>query len=258
MIEKIVKLFQKPTETDANGNVLQHENYKVERPVEAKHKYFAYPIARNVIEQSIANKYDFIEFVNEYKTPATKIFYNDQSIRAVFNYSTAEQADHGDSYAKMVLEKTRDFKEFENAIDAQLAQKQFIGLIKRLEPYITAFDDKPVDDMDIIEVAENLQASKNINSVQRNTAQTFVIDAEIRSGNSSFEIPRFITFKMPVFQNDIMLTSELKTELFITADDSGFEVTLACYKLEQSVEDTLRELTRQVQNGCNGISSYMA
>ena len=257
MIQKIVNLFQKPTETDANGNILQHENYKVERPVETKHKHFAYPIARNVIEQAISNKYDFIEFVNEYKTEATKIFYNENVIRAVFNYSTSDKADHGDSCASMVLKRTRDFNEFKNAIDAHLTQQQFIRLLKRLEPYIIAFDDKPVDDMDIIEVAENLQSSKNINSVQRNTSQTFVIDAEVRSGNSSFEIPRFITFKLPVFQNDIMLTAEFKTELFITAGDSGFEVTLACYKLDQSVEETLRELTRQVQNGCDGISSYM-
>jgi len=238
MIQKIISLFQKPTEVDYNGNVLQHESYKVEKPKEQLARFFEHPISRNVIEQTIVNKNDFISFINEYKTEATKIFYNENSIKAVFNYSTAIDADYGDSHCKMVLDKTKDFKEFIAHVDTGISQKLFIRFLKRMEPYITHFDRKPADDMDIIEVAEHLHATKNINSVQRNTQQAFIIDAEIKAGNSSFEIPRYITFRLPVLKNDIELEATFEVELFIDAMDGGFEVNLACYKLEQTIEDT--------------------
>ena len=157
----------------------------------------------------------------------------------------------------MELAYTRDFKEFREHIEADLSQKQFIRILKRMEPYITAFDDKAVDDMDIIEIAENLQATKNINSVMRNTQQAFVLDTEVRAGHSSMTIPRFITFKMPVYKNDLKLESEFKVELFLQGGEGGFIANLVCYKLEQTVEETVRELTTQVQNGCDGIDSFM-
>lgn len=257
MINKIISLFQKPTEVDYNGNVLQHESYKVEKPKEQLERFFEHPIARNVIKQTIVNKNDFIAFINEYKTECTKIFYNEYRIDAVFNYSTVSQADYGDSCCSMLLDKTKDFEEFLKHIDTGISQKSFIRLLKRMEPYIVEFDRKQADDMDIIEVAEHLHATKNINSVQRNTQQAFVIDAEIKAGNSSFEIPRYITFKIPIFKNDIELEAAFEAELFIDAMDGGFEVNLACYKLDQTIEDTVRELTRQVQRGCEDINSFM-
>lgn len=257
MIQKIIGLFQRPTDIDANGNILQHEAYNVEPPIEQNEKFFRHPIARNVIEQTIVNKNDFIAFINEYKTEATKIFYDECSIVAKFNYSTANTADYGDSYCQMVLDKTKDFSEFIAHIDTGINQKLFIRFLKRMEPYITHFDRKPADDMDIIEVAEHLHATKNINSVQRNTQQAFVVDAEIKAGNSSFEIPRYITFSIPVFKNDIDLSATFEIELFLDAMDGGFEVNLACYKLDQTIEETVRELTRQAQDGCDGIKSFM-
>lgn len=257
MIDKILKMIQPAQDIDKNGNILQHTNYKAVKPIEQEEKHFQHPIARHVIAQSIVNKYDFIEFINEYKTDATKIFYNQDHIRAKFNYSTAEKADHGDSYCLMVLEHTRDFAEFSSCIEADLSQKDFIRILKRMEPYITAFDDKAVDDMDIIEIAENLQATKNIHSVMRNTSQAFILDTEIKAGNKELMIPRFITFKMPVYRNDLKLESEFKVELFLQGGDGGFVANLVCYKLEQTIEETVRELTKQVQNGCDGIDSFM-
>lgn len=257
MIEKIIGLFQKPTEVDKNGNVLQHENYRSVKPIEQEYKFFKHPIARNVIQQSIVNKEDFISFINEYKTDATKIFFNHTAIKAQFNYSTSEHADHGDSYCLMDLEHTRDFSELKRHIESDLSQKDFIRILKRMEPYIIAFDDKEVDDMDIIEIAENLQATKNINSVQRNTQQAFILDTEVRAGNSSMEIPRFITFKIPVYKNELSLQSEFKVELFLQGGDGGFIANLVCYKLEQTVDEATRELTEQVCEGCEGVKSYM-
>jgi len=257
MINKIIALFQPATETDKNGNILQHESYRTVKPLEHNQKFFELPISRNVIQQSIINKYDFIEFINEYKSSGTKLFFNNEKIKAIFNYSTAEDADYGDSYVSMRLEQTRDFEEFQNHMDTDLSQKDFIRILKRMEPYIVAFDDKKVDDMDIIEIAENLQATKNINSVMRNTSQAFVLDTEVRAGNSELTIPRFITFKIPVYKNDLKLESDFRVELFLQGGDGGFVANLVCYKLEQSIEETVREITSQVCKGCDGVSSYM-
>ena len=175
----------------------------------------------------------------------------------MFNYSTKEEADYADSYCRMILLQTIDFIEFKNHIERDLSQKEFIRILKRMEPYITAFDDKAVDDMDIIEIAENLQATKNINSIMRNTAQSFVLDTEVRAGNSELTIPRFITFKIPIYKNDLKLESEFKVELFLQGGDGGFEANLVCYKLEQTIEETVRELTTQVCNGCDNVDSFM-
>ena len=191
VLDKFIGFFQKPNHVLENGIEIQHKDYnKV-----SKGKYFELPIERNVLNQSIVNKYDFIDFINEYKNKATKIFYSEESIKAIFNYPTVETADHSDSWVKMGLEKTRDFTEFENCLEMDLSQKQFIRTLKRLEPCIVGFDNKQVDDMDIIEVAENLQATKNIQSVQRNASQAFMIDGEVKAGNSSYKVPRYIHFK---------------------------------------------------------------
>lgn len=252
MIEKILNFMQKPTETLKDGRVAIHQNYSVNAP-----KNFALPIERNVLNQRILNKYDFIDFVNEYKGDQTKIFFNENEVKAVFNYPLIDKADHGDSYSVMPLETTKDFKEFENSLENPLSQKQFIRVLKRLEPYIIAFDRKKVDDMDIIEIAENLQATTNINSVQRNAAKAFMLDAEVRAGNSNIKIPRYITFEIPLYKNDLQLKAKFDVELFLDVQDSQFAATLVCYKLDQIVEDTIRELTKQITKGCDEVDSYL-
>lgn len=252
MLKTILGLFQKPSEILEDGRVIIHENYEVTTP-----QNFALPIERNVIQQSIVNKYDFIDFVNEYKGDKTKIFFDDKSVKAVFNYPLCDEADHGDSYCKMLLHKTVDAIEFMNVLDKPLSQKQFIRVLKRLEPYIIAFDTKTVDDMDIIEIAENLQATTNIHSIQRNASKAFMLDAEVKSGNSSMVIPRYITFELPLYKNDIQLKSQFEVELFLEVEDSQFVAQMVCYKLEQSIEEATREITIQITNGCDGVPSYM-
>jgi len=125
------------------------------------------------------------------------------------------------------------------------------------EPYIVWFDGRNVDDMDIIELAENLQATTNVNSIQRNTGKSFTLDVEVRSGNSNITIPRYITFNIPLFQNDIALKTRFDVELFLEIKDSEFVINLVCYKTDQTIEETLRELIIQIQNGCNGVESFM-
>lgn len=254
MLDKLIRALQKPFET-VDKRIVVHNDYNVVGPTDINYKP---PLARNVINQTILDKYDFIEFVNEYKNDQTKLFYNEKRLKAVFNYPGVDKADYADSYCSMPLVETLEYIEFSRALNGKLSQKTFIHILKRLEPFIIAFDGKQVDDMDIIEVAENLQATKNINSVQRNTQQKFTLDVEVTAGNSQMVIPRYITFAFPVYKNDLQLKTEFTAELFLSSGEDGFEATLMCYKLEQLTEEALKELTKQVQKGLDGVDSFMS
>lgn len=238
-----------------DGREVVHQDYKVQE--ENRGEKFRHKIARHVLNQSILNKNDFIEFVKEYKTEGTKIFFNNNKIKAIFNYSTATVADYHDSVCEMELESTKNFQEFKSCLDRDLSQKEFIRILKRLESCIVGFNNKEVADMDIIEVAENLQSTKNFQSVQRNASKAFIVDAEVKAGNTNYEIPRFIHFEMPIYKNDLELVVQFDCELFLEAADNGFTANLVCYKVDETVEDAVRALTDNVCNSCEGVSSFM-
>lgn len=251
MLEKLVSLFQKPSETLPNGKVLTHKDYNVEDLTNYKP-----PLARNVISQGIVNKDDFIAFCKEYKTDATKLFYNNEEVKAVFNYPTKDTADYSDSIAFMALVFTEHFKFLKSSLDKNLSQKELIRLLKRLEPFILAFDGNKTDSMDIIEIAEDLQASKNINSIQRNTSQKFVMDVEIGTSRKDIQIPRIITFEMPIYKNDLKASYGFEVELFLNLEDNGFSATLLCYKLEELIDMIAKSLTNEIRSSINA-QSYM-
>jgi len=253
MFENLMKYFRKPAVSLEDGRVVVENDYKLINTEEN----FRLPLNRNVIKQNISNKYDFIEFVNEYKNDQTKIFYDEKQVTAVFNYPLADKADYSDSTCTMQITKTAEALSLINALERNISQRDFIRLLKRLEPYIVGFDNKSIDDVDIIELAENLQATTNINSIQRNTGKSFTVDAEVRSGNRNITVPRYIVFEIPLFKNDIALKAIFPVELFLEVEDNHFIVNLVCYQTDRIVEETLRELITQIQNGCDGVESFM-
>ena len=239
----------------ADGREVVHVDYRVNE--ENRGLNFQHKIARHVLKQQILNKQDFIEFVKEYKQDGTKIFFNNSRIRAIFNYSTCKEADYHDSICEMTLEHTKNFDEFKNVLDRDLSQKEFIRILKRLESCIAGFNNKEVQDMDIIDVAENLQATKNFQSVQRNASQAYMVDAEVKAGNKNYEIPRFIHFKMPIYKNDLELEVQFDCELFLESTDNGFIANLVCYKLDETIEETIKSITNDVCTQCEDIKSFM-
>ncbi|OCL85713.1 hypothetical protein AAX26_01780 [Aliarcobacter thereius] len=259
MLKEFFNAFKgdlKPVAVLLDGREVAHKDYSIVE--ENRGLNFKHDIARHVINQSILNKDDFINFVNEYKTDATKIFYTQQSVKAVFNYSTPAQADFGDSVCVMQLQETTNFREFMACLDQDLSQKDLIRILKRLESSIIGFNGKEADDMDIIEIAENLQASKNIQSIQRNTVQGFMLDAEVKAGNTNYSIPRFINFSLPVFKNNLEMMVNFDCELFLEAKDgSGFVANLVCYKLDETIESAVKQLTKDVCEKCNDVQSFM-
>lgn len=258
MLKEFFSAFKgdlKPVAKLEDGREVIHQDYKVAE--ENRGKNFEHKIARYVLKQNILNKDDFIAFVKEYKTVGTKIFFNNSRIKAIFNYTTLDKADYHDSFCEMQLENTKNFDEFKNILDRDLSQKDFIRILKRLEGCIVGFNNAKADDMDIIEVAENLQATKNFQSVQRNTLKAFTVDAEVKAGNKNYEIPRYIHFKIPIYKNDLLLEVQFDCELFLEATDGGFIANLVCYKLDEIIEKTIRDLTKDVCESCEGVSSFM-
>lgn len=255
IFEKIANSFRPVKEDLGNGRKVLHQDYKIddaERPI-----HFKPEIARHVLNANILNKLDFIAFVNEYKTGATKLFYNDSHIKAVFNYTTKDTPDHGDSICAMSLQTTDDYQEFKKH-QTQLSQKQFVRFLKRMEPYIVAFDNKPADDMDIIEMAEHLQAIKTIDSVQRNAQQKFHLDVNIQTGKDSMTLPRIIVFEFPIFKNDRDMTTRFETELFLSADDGSLAAELICYNIDQLYEESIRELTTSILVDIDDVSAFQS
>lgn len=252
-IKQLIGSFREPVVNLDNGIKAVHESYKIddsEKPI-----HFKPPLSRHVISQGIVNKNDFIAFVTEYKTPATKLFYDDAKVKAVFNYSTVDEADYGDSTATMQLIQTEDYRIFKQHSGNPISQKNFIRFLKRMEPFIVAFDNKKADDMDIIEMAENLQGITTVDSIQRNASSKFIIDATVRTGKADVELPRIITFDFPIYANDRELTTRFETELFLSAQDGTFVAELICYNIDQLEEETRRQITQSI---CDGISDVKA
>jgi len=255
IIEKIANSFRPVTNELDNGRKAVHNDYGVVE--EVKPINFKMPIARHVLNQNIINKLDFVLFVNEYKTAATKLFYNDSQIKAVFNYTTKDTPDYGDSICSMQLQTTDDYREFKKH-QSKLTQKEFVRFLKRMEPYIVAFDNNRADDMDIIEMAEHLQAIKTIDSVQRNAQQKFHLDVNIQTGKDSVTLPRVITFAFPIFKNDRELVTRFETELFLSADDGSLAAELICYNIDQLYEESIRELTTSILDDIDDVSAFQS
>lgn len=253
-LKPLIDAFRSPVIDLENGVKAIHQDYKVDDSEQPIH--FKPPLDRHVISQSIINKDDFIAFVTEYKTDATKLFYDDGKVKAVFNYITAVQPDYGDSTALMPLIQTDDYKHYRSNNGRSISQKDFIRFLKRMEPYIVALDNKKADDMDIIDMAESLQGITQIDSIQRNASNKFSIDATVRAGKANVEIPRIITFEFPIYTNDRELATRFETELFLSAQDGAFVAELICYNIDQLEEETRRQLTQSICDGIEDVKSY--
>lgn len=254
VLNKVANAFRKPFEKVNDDVYVVHDDYreqKFDKPIN-----YMPEIARHVINQSIVNKCDFIEFVNEFKTNATKIFYDNNSVRAVFNYSTPYAADYGDSVCRMSLVTTDEYNKFTSCVNGSMNQRSFVQMLKQLEPYIVAFDNKKTDEMDIIEIAESLTAAKKIDSVERNNQRSFNVSIEVRSGKADVAIPRYITFELPVYKNDRMEKAVFITELFLAGGDNGFDVELKCYNQDTVIEETVKKITGAVIQGCDGVNAF--
>lgn len=134
-----------------------------------------YEIPEILLKEPLRNKYvvnaldvdSFVDLVNEYKEPTSKLFFDDKSIKCVVDFNSKDKAEFCEKRINLGLGFTPFYEAFNQSVGKNLGQRDFVFLLKSLFVYITAIDGKPNDNMDVIELAESLQAVKKFDSVQK-------------------------------------------------------------------------------------------
>ncbi|WP_170000316.1 DUF2303 family protein, partial [Campylobacter sp. RM9328] len=201
-----------------------------------------YMLADGLLKEPLRNRYlidaldvdSFIGLVNEYKEPNSKLFFDDKSIKCIVDFNTKDKAEFCEKRIGLNLVYTPFYRSFNEHLERNLSQREFIFLLKSLFMYITKIDGKPNDNMDVIELAQSLQAVKKFDSIQKNTSSKISLDVEIKSGaKENLTLPNKITFKLPIYEADVSLMGEFEVELFVDIkNDSEFSIKLVCYTAE--------------------------
>lgn len=226
-----------------------------------------YKLPDSLLKEPLRNKYtvdaldvdSFVDLVNEYKEPTSKLFFDDKSIKCVVDFNSKDKAEFCEKRINLGLGVTPFFKAFEESVGKNLGQRDFVFLLKSLFAYITAIDGKPNDNMDVIELAESLQAVKKFDSVQKNASSKISLDVEIKSGaKETIQMPKNITFTLPVYEADTEVKSKFECELFVTIDEEKFGLKLVCYTAEASRREALGEIVSKISQKCENVKAFKA
>ncbi|MBE3607075.1 DUF2303 family protein [Campylobacter sp. RM13119] len=227
-----------------------------------------YMLADGLLKEPLRNRYlidaldvdSFIGLVNEYKEPNSKLFFDDKSIKCIVDFNTKDKAEFCEKRIGLNLVYTPFYRSFNEHLERNLSQREFIFLLKSLFMYITKIDGKPNDNMDVIELAQSLQAVKKFDSIQKNTSSKISLDVEIKSGaKENLTLPNKITFKLPIYEADVSLMGEFEVELFVDIkNDSEFSIKLVCYTAEIVRREVLNELVKNIQEQCDEVTAYKA
>ena len=237
---------------EAKRAILQHTDYR---------------LVESLLKEPLRNKYtvdaldvdSFVDLVNEYKEPNSKLFFDDKSIKCVIDFSSKDKAEFCEKRINLGLDFTPFYEAFNQSVGKNLGQRDFVFLLKSLFAYITAIDGKPNDNMDVIELAESLQAVKKFDSVQKNTSSKISLDVEIKSGaKETIQMPKNITFTLPVYEADTEIRGEFKCELFVSIDEERFGLKLVCYTAEVSRREVLSKIVSKISERCEGVKAFKA
>lgn len=227
----------------------------------------SYDIDQKLLKEPLRNSYtinaldvdSFVDLVNEYKEPSSKLFFDDKSIKCIVDFNSKDKAEFCEKRINLGLGFTPFYEAFNQSVGKNLGQRDFVFLLKSLFVYITAIDDKPNDNMDVIELAESLQAVKKFDSVQKNTSSKISLDVEIKSGTKeTIQMPKNITFTLPVYEADTEIRGEFECELFVTIDEEKFGLKLVCYTAEASRREVLGEIVSKISHRCEDVKAYKA
>ena len=222
-----------------------------------------YGIPEILLKEPLRNKYSvdaldvdsFVDLVNEYKEPTSKLFFDDKSIKCVVDFNSKDKAEFCEKRINLGLGFTPFYKAFEESVGKNLGQRDFVFLLKSLFAYITAID----DNMDVIELAESLQAVKKFDSVQKNASSKISLDVEIKSGaKETIQMPKNITFTLPVYEADTEVKGKFECELFVSIDEEKFGLKLVCYTAEASRREVLSEIVSKISQKCEGVKAFKA
>ncbi|AQW80772.1 DUF2303 family protein [Campylobacter pinnipediorum] len=227
-----------------------------------------YELNRSLLKEPLRNQYtidalnvdSFVNLVNEYKEPSSKLFYNDRKISCVIDFNTKEKAEFCDKLINLELRYTPFYGLFSKNISQPLSQREFVFFLKSIFMFISKIDDVKNDNMDVIELAESLQAVKKFDSVQKNASSKMSLDVEIKSGTKeSLSIPKKLTFELPIYEANTAITGTFETELFVEiSDDNKFSLRLVCFTEENVRRDVLARLTNDISERCDGVKAFNA
>lgn len=226
-----------------------------------------YGISEVLLKEPLRNKYtvdaldvdSFVDLVNEYKEPNSKLFFDDKSIKCIVDFNSKDKAEFCEKRINLGLGYTPFYETFAASVGKNLGQREFVFLLKSLFMFISDIDGRANDDMDVIELAESLQAVKKFDSVQKNTSSKISLDVEIKSGaKETISIPKTITFTLPVYEADTEIRGEFKCELFVSIDEERFGLKLVCYTAEVSRREVLSKIVSKISERCEGVKAYKA
>lgn len=149
----------------------------------------------------------FVEYVNRFKSEASVVF-NDvdaNTFDAFLDYhKDAATAGTGDHVARLQLRYSEEFARW-NAIQGKwLPQVEFAEFLE--ENYI---DVKRPDGSDVLELASDLEAKKNVNwksAVRRDTqTRAFTYEEDLQAnqkGKGEVVVPRDLLFALPIYHGE--------------------------------------------------------
>lgn len=225
-----------------------------------------YSLNSNLLREPLRNDFaietfdikSFVDLMIEYKNETTKLFFSDNKIQGIVDFNTPEKGSFRNRNIILNLTKNTFYEAFDKSLKTSLTQREFITLLKSLYPFITKIDGKACDNMDVIEMAESLQAVKKFDSVQKNHSSKITLDVEIKSGDKkNLTLPRHIEFGLPVYEcSDTK--GEFETELFIDIDNEKFSLMLTCFTQPIVEKEVLEKIVKEIKEALNDVNSYNA
>lgn len=203
---------------------------------------------RVIINEALDNADDFISFVSEFKTPSTKVFYNDKTVRAIFNYSQHNKPDFHDSRVDLNMSASSAFSTLKQFMDKPLPQADLIVFLKQCEPYFSV----GIDSIGIIEIVQNLIVTTKVNSINANTKRTAIVNIEMKSGAlGHVDLPTKLCVTLPLFRQMSETLTDFPIELFYDIKDDMILTTLKCWTFDETVEIATRDIVTEIVRKLN-------
>lgn len=191
-----------------------------------------------------------IAYVNEYKSPTTKIFANDSVVRAVLNYHSKEAAAHASHIAVLTLKHSREWSAWMEVNGRPLDQKTFAEFIE--ENLLNVLDPDGATMVELVSTLESkteVEFSSNIRN--DNGTQRLVFDekqtAQGTTSKGKMDIPRKIKLGLPVFKGGDPYPMEAFLRTRINAGKATFIVKLdnPTRVSDKAFSDVCAEITNQ-------------
>lgn len=235
----------KPTAL-VNGITFVHKDYKVDESTLNE------PLNKGFIIKT-DDKESFLSLVKEYAGENSKLFYSSKFIEAKLDFHTKEKQNFNNREIRLELIPHSYYSHFLEIVAKPMSQRGFVSFLKSF--YVFLEEQNGVGGLELISIAESLNAATKIDSVQKNTSQSLSLETEIKSKKGSVEIPTKLKFSLPMFEATPNDKITLEFELFLELKDNSFEVRLLCYEKPIKERDALESLVDSIKSELN-LKSY--